>query len=731
MINKEAFEFAIGEIKEGFVFENYVHCLLGNVLSYEFIPVGGSKDGGVDGLQFVYSLKGKENHIFQISTESDIIGKIRDTIVKLKNRSVSMLTFVSNRVVNNIDKICDSLFDEFNIPLRIFDLRWLANNSSGSQGAIQCYYTFIDSYLHDFQKPGTSVVVSNLDSDARIYVYLRQQLESPEAHLKLNEILADGLIMFSLEGTDPDKNIFKTRSEILESVKEYVKFSSETLEELIDSRLTFLTTKDRKVKYHTKARAYCLPYETRLEIQERNLIDGGLVKIFLEETQLNVKKYLREHATSVRDIASLINETIHKIYHKQGLEFSNFVLNGDNEDVIEQKQIEVVAQVVDESSVVEKNRTQVKDVMILTIREVVYNGSENQIKYLKCLSNTYLTMFMLHWDPQVALYFQTMASDMNIFVDNSIIIPALSEFYLEDKNRRHWNLLKGAKKAGINLLINETILDELVSHFKMLRGKYYNLFQPMEAVYSSDDEVLFTNEILIRSYYYAKVKGRISSYEDFIENFVDSDLKTAKEDITIFLKEEFGITFATNEALGVKIDKGKYQKVVAHLKDQKSAPVKAENDAAMILTIYKMREVFNEQQITGIFGYKTWWLSKDTKTYQSVISVLGEDKYPVSCYMRPDFIYNYIALSPNKQEVDEVYKNLFPSLLGVNISYHIPQELAELIQQRMIEFSDKPQHRLKAVMRRLSDKLKSDPKVRNRKELNHYLDEELAKLKDI
>lgn len=730
MINREAFEFAIGQIKDGFIFENFVHCFLGGLLSYDFIPVGGSKDKGVDGLQFTYSLKGKENQFFQISTESDIEGKIKDTLSKLKKygKSVSRLTYVSNRKISNIDHIVDKIFDEYHIPLRIFDLKWLSSNSNNSAVTIQCYYIFVDSYLHQFNKPGKSIVISDLDKDPRIYVYLRQQLEGREPHRELNEILADGLILFALEDTDPDEGKFKTRDEIIGILEEYVKFSPEALSELVDSRLESLTTKPRSVKYHSNAKAYCLPYETRMKIQERNLIDGGLVKNFLDETELTVKRFLTESEVSVRNVAALINETIHKIYHQQGLEFSNFILNGDNEDVLEKKLVEIVAKVVDDSSVVEKNRTKVKDAMILTIREVVYHGTENQIRYLKCLSNTYLTMFMLQWDPQIATYFQAMASDMNIFVDNSIIIPALSEFYLEEKNRRHWNLLKGAKKSGINLLINETILDELVAHFKMLRSKYYNLFQPMEDVYASDEEVLFINEILIRSYYYAKIKGRISNYEDFIDNFVDPDLKTAKEDLAIFLQEEFGITFTTNKELGVEINEDKLSDVVEHLKDKKSAPVKAKNDAAMMLTIYKMREVFKEQQTTGIFGYKTWWLSKDTKTYKSVIEVLGEDKYPISCYLRPDFIYNYIALSPNKEEVDQVYKNLFPSLLGVNISYHIPKDLAEIIQRRMVEFADKPAHRLKSIMRRLSDKLKSDPQVRNRKEINHYLDEELHKL---
>lgn len=731
-IDIKAFEYAISQIDDGFLFENFSQCFMSSVIGHEFIPIGGTKDKGIDGLRYIYYRKDKETEIYQISTESDVNGKIRDTINKLSknNISITKLRYVTNRKVDSIETISDGLSDELGLPIQIFDKKWFLSNCNHSQATINCYYTFIDSYLHEFRKPGKTVTISNLDSDPRIYVYLRQQLEDTNDISKIDTVIADGLILYALEGTDPDKDIFRNKEEIYEKVGELVKFSSNTLKELIDSRLDFLTTKPRSAKHHTKVDAYCLPYDTRLQIQERNLLDGKLAELFIEETSVILHKYLQEEGKRVKDISKLVNQTIHKIYYKQGLEFSNFIINGSNEDAIEKQLHDVVANVVDNSSVVEYNRTKVKSAIITTIRHIVYNGSENQIKYLKCLSNTYLTMFMLQWEPQIATYFQAMASDMNIFVDNSILIPALSEYYLAENNRRHWNLLLGAKKAGINLLINETILDELVAHFKKLRNKYYSLFQPLEEVYSDESETLYITEILLRSYYYAKISDQIKSYDDFINNFLDPDLKTAKDDLIEFLNSEFGISYRTNEQLGIKVDDSKYQRVVDYLKDHKQSDKNAENDAMMMLTIYRMRELFNEQTKGGIFGYKTWWLSKDTNTYKAIVQVLGETDYPISCYMRPDFIYNYIALSPHKHEIDEIYDKLFPSLLGVNISYHIDSELAEIVQTRMAEFADKKPSRIRAILRRLSEKIKSEPNIRNRKSLNHYLDEELEKLNE-
>ena len=66
-----------------------------------------------------------------------------------------------------------------------------------------------------------------------------------------------------------------------------------------------------------------------------------------------------------------------------------------------------------------------------------------------------------------------------------------------------------------------------------------------------------------------------------------------------------------------------------------------------------MREINNELGASSIFGYKTWWLSTDTLTYKAIDCHFHKD-YEVSCYMRPDFLYNYISLSPKKEDVDEL-----------------------------------------------------------------------------
>ncbi len=729
-VDKQAFEHAISKIDDGDIFEIFGKQFLSAELGYDFIPVGGTKDRGVDGFQHIYTRRDNQKIIFQLSTEKNHEGKIYGTIKKLKENGVdyTKLIYVTNRKINGAENFIDEVFGKEEKHLTIFDIRWFTANCNDSDKTITAYQIFVDTYLHQYNKPGQYTTVANLDSDSRLYVFLGQQFEKNRADLRLDDLLADTLIIYSLEGTDPDNNIFKVKSEIKEGIKKYLKFDPQLIDSKIDERLIALTTKPRKIKFHTKGQGYCLPYETRVEIEERNIKDELLFTQFYDQTQETIKKYFKDLEINVKDIEALITRVFNRIFYEQGLEFSNFVLHGDSHSVIEQKLNDVIGTAVDESSVVITNKEKVKTAMHLAIRDIVYNGSLEQRKFLKSLSNTYLMMFLLQWEPKLSTYFQTLASQLKVFVDNSIIIPAISEYFLPDGNKRHWNLLKGARKAGISMFINETLLDELVSHFHMIKNKYRNFFCKTEQYYLTDEfELLFIDEILIRAYFYAKKNNQTKDFESFINNFVDPNLRNTKDELIVYLKEVFGITYISNKAWDIKVNPEEKEKLAEALKPKKNNDVKAEADAEMILAIYYLRSKNQEESTNGIFGYKTWWLSKDTSTYRAVTEAFG-DKYPVSCYIRPDFIYNYIALKPTREEIDSAYEEIFPTMLGVNLSYHMPKEVSQAVQQKIQDFHDKPPVRVKQILRSLTDRLKTDPTLRNRHSVELYLDQEMAKL---
>ncbi len=66
--------------------------------------------------------------------------------------------------------------------------------------------------------------------------------------------------------------------------------------------------------------------------------------------------------------------------------------------------------------------------------------------------------------------------------------------------------------------------------------------------------------------------------------------------------------------------------------------------------------------------------------------------------MRPDFLYNYISLAPHPANIQESFDSMFPTLLGVNISYHLPQEIIQSVNKCLQEHKVKNRARRTAIL---------------------------------
>lgn len=728
-INKDSFKFALSNFGEGKIFEEFAHSFLSKVIGDEFIPVGGTKDKGIDGSLRLYERKTKPTFIYQISTELDIEGKIKDTAKKLmtNNITVNQMVYVTCRKVNDKNGIEDSFLESHNYPLKIFDVDWFATNVVNDEQLVLLYETFIESNLHEFQKPDKSYVVGNFIQDPRLFVFMRQQFNSTESNIEIEKKLADTLILYGLEGTASETKTLRTADEIKNRVSQLVKFNPKEISDTLDDRLFVLSSKPRQINYHSPQDAYCLPYPTRLILKERDIEEREIFSNFQSETVKQLKKYLKDEDVKATKALELIEATIHKIYHRQGIEFSSFVIEGKSKDIIEVALPDIVGDVVDNSHIALKNKNKVKKALLMTIRNITYNGTKSQREYLRRLSQTYSMMFLLRWDPHLAASFQKIASQLKIYVGTSILIPALSEIFLEPKKRRYWNLLAGANQAGVKLSINQTILDELVNHFGMIRYKYKTQFKPVEEVYLTDEmSTYYVDEIMIRAYLYSKRRKKVSTFNEFIEEFAHPSLNDAHRDLRNFLEDEFKIQFEDTIQVEKKINVHDLQRLTDELTESKQSKEKAHTDAKLMLMVYKLRELNDESESKSVFGYKTWWLSQDINTYKAIQKVFGE-KYNVNCYMRSDFLYNYIALAPKKNEIDNMFREVFPSMMGINLSFHMPKEICSHINKSIVDHKESSPSRIKRAIRNYTEKLMTT-NTKNSKKLTSYFDEELEKV---
>ena len=551
-------------IDEGFLFERFGQEFLTARLGYNFLASGGIKDRGIDGLEYASDLDNDNKDVFQLSIDKNPDSKISDTVDTLNNNGIeySRLTYVTNQHVKNKDLLIDDYLNNKSVPLRIFDGKWIADNSNHSPATQNVIGSLIRNHLRKFQKPGEGLIVHDYLSDPKLYVFLMQQIGRSKEIDNINDSLIDALILFSLRDTDPDKDEFLSSDEITNSVRGFFNFEIERIQSKVNKRLKKLSKKpSRKINHHADIDKYCMPYEARLDILANNAKDMVLYDNFHEEASGIIENNLSTKGVNIRSIASLLNKTLEKIYYNQGLEFSDFLLNGGSDDAFEGHLADTVDEIIEETSIDEKFRSRVKDAIIISIRELIYHGSSKAKEYLRSLSKTYLMLFLLKCDPNIVNYFQAMAANMNIYVCTSILVPALSEIFLESQNQRYWGLLKSAKSRGARLIVNDSIINELTFHIQRSLHIYETEYENNIDFYSTEAEEL-VDQILVRAYIHALKEGKASSYRSFLENFITIDGPNQKQELIDFLFEEFGIEYVSKSELGVKIDEEEYQSLV-------------------------------------------------------------------------------------------------------------------------------------------------------------------------
>ena len=345
-----AVKFALQQIKDGNIFEQFAQNFLASKLGYTFNPAGGHKDRGIDGLEHVFHRQGSQKYIYQISINKRPDSKLKASLEKLRNNKVSCdyFTFVSNQVIRDKDILVDKYFDEYKVHIKIWDIDWFTANINHSQGTKSAFYVFVESHLHEYAKPGTAIQVSDLLADPRLFVFLRQQWETHHSQKSLVDLVTDSLILYGLEGTDPDKGILRSKDELVHQIHEKLMFTPKIMSSNLDRRLTYLSKKpSRKINHHTNENEFCLPFETRQELIDKNLQDADLYNDFKKTSSESLNSYLKPKVVTVQDAYLLIESVFNKIFYKQGLEFTSLIGFHDYQDSFSKSLPDIIDEVLE------------------------------------------------------------------------------------------------------------------------------------------------------------------------------------------------------------------------------------------------------------------------------------------------------------------------------------------------------------------------------------------------
>lgn len=732
MLNHKLIEIALEHV-DGASFERFFQAFYSAFIGAEFIPTGGLHDGGADGIQDTQVLerKGdKKGSFYQASVQADHRSKIRRTVRRLQefDRKPKSLLYVTSRVVETMDKDEEELSAELDVFIKIRDRKWISGHINNSPQTITAFETFLRPSIAFLSEIGGATVIRNLDDSATraMCVFLGQEAERRRGNTDLLVSITDSLILWALEGTDPDKAIFLRREEVLAKITRVLPSSKQFIHGVFGHRIKILSQKGnpsgREIRWYKKDDKFCLPYETRLLVEEENAEDEFLKIAVLNQFHNRVKAYLDENKSDIDAfrVAELAHRAIELTFEKEGLELAAFLCSQEDVDYYSS-----IADQVD-SAIAEigfsgREALFAKEAALTALRQAFYASSEEERLYFGKLSRTYTLLFTLRNDPKIVEYFKSMAADCILYVGADILVRALSERYLADKDKMTVNMLRILKDAGSTLILTDGILDEIHAHVKGTDLEFRNYFMETEP-YVDKDFARHADKILIRAYFYTKfdpmIEPKPGGWRSFIEqicSYNDLHRWSGRDQIRKYLQEQFGMVFESREDIDRLVNDDDVSTLAEKIKPIKSDDILAINDARQVLAVYGKRASIGEENKSNPYGYRTWWLTHESRIRQYTGEIVS--KRGSFYIMRPEFILNFIALSPSTEEVRNSHRTVFPTLLGVRLSNRMREDIFHDVMKRVKHAHDVSPARARVIVQEMSNKLKGDNYKRYEAEL--------------
>lgn len=708
---------------DGNNFESFFHSFYPSFAGEEFIPLGGTKDGGADAFQGEKLFEGKQTgSYYQASVVEDYRAKIRHTIKRLFDfgRKPNTLIYVTSKRVKHIDLEEAELSKELKVNIKIRDGVYVASNINYSVGTRAAYTTYLQPQLEFLKVIGNSNILtqSRFTSSPAVYVFLRQELERRQGKASLINALADGLILWALEGTDPDQGKFLVKQEIVDKIEKTVPSARTILRGVIPSRLLYLSKElqgsIRPVRWYRKQGHYCLSYDIRRYIQEENAEDEALriATVDAFDTRL-AGKFGPKLSLKQRHLAAELSlNAIHRTFESEGIELAAFL-----QSRLEEASPKTLTDHVD-ACLIENNIDQdefgvIKEAIFENLRGAFYESTLSERLFFSRLSATYTLLFCLNTEPRLVEYFQSMASDFYLYVGSDILVRTISEKYLRPEDQMTTNTLKIIKDAGGKLVLTEQVLDEVHSHIAAADYEFRNKYQGIE---QSINNVIARNcdRILIRAYFYSRFQppaGIVGppDWSGFVNQVCDYALlhgSQGREQIKTFLQAKFQMEFETAHDMSALYDPYESEELAIRLQGEKKDYRLAKNDAIMALAVYGRRQQNRETSKVSEFGYRTWWLTGESRILKHTEELV---KTHGARYMiRPEFILNLMTLTPSTAEVRHTYQNIFPSLLGIQLARRIDLNELSSVLSKVQEAQDLEPARRIAIVSQISNQLKGD-----------------------
>jgi hypothetical protein len=708
----------------GNAFEDFVGPFMASLSGVEYVPLGGTADGGADGVYEYPEAHERPGHFLQASIETDVEGKIRRTVKRLLEvgRSPTSLTYVTPKRVPKLDLVEQALSDELGVAIRIRDGVYVATHTNDSPQSQAAFHAHLAPFVEFLRHVGAATpvhVTSRHVKDVSAYVFLRQELDRRSGNDSLVDATVDALILWALEGTDPDAGKLMSRGEIAAKIAATLPAVKSILDAKLDERVEAMASKSydsgRSVRWHKSEDVFALPFEARLRVAEANAEDEALRLAILDEFRTVASELLPDSPEGLWDAAGRVAlRAVEVLFENEGIEFAEFISGVESGDAWQPLTYvsDAVAIALQQMDVASVNREAVGDAVLEILRRAFYSSTVTDRAYLGKLSRTFALLFSLEADIRVVEYFEGLTGDFQLFVGTDVLVRAMSERYLAPEDQMTRNMLALAREAGASLILAEPVLEEVVTHLRATDLEYKNVIEPV-AGHINLDMARNSPQILIRAYFYASLdpgRSKPGSWELFVRQFCDPAAlhKPAGYDaIRGYLENTFGLRFESRKDLEGLVDPTKVEQIADELQGNKARRVLAENDALMALAVYGRRDAAGEHSAGSEFGLKTWWLTGEANILRYTGKVV-EEHHGERYMMRPEFMLNFLALAPSAAEVRRTYGNVLPSILGLQLAQRMGTDDFRQLMGEVRAATELEEGRREAEMGSIVDRLKGD-----------------------
>jgi len=656
-------------------FEIFSQALLGQVIGLELEPTGGMHDGGQDG--YFRPVKGRPTHFVQISTQPDVKAKILKTIKRQRavGRTVEDLTYVSNRNLPNRDILEGDIEKETGVGIRIRDRRWITMQTQRDKIASQLFVDRFAPLVHSTVRLNEHRTQLYTPSERMsILSYMEVHSASEPQENDLLTLAVDSAVYLALEGTDPDKGIFRSEEEIRTFVED--RFPASKKRPALDAakRLSRLSSKTGvpRIRYHSKEAGYCLPYDVRSDFSDHSLLLRTLEVAFWDGIRVRAKESGELTSDEIEAVVEIAAHAINKTFERQGLNLMASLHGATTFEEI--KTFEFITEKSGELIKANDRRELVEQSTSLILRNVFYSGTSEEKEFIFRLFKAFSIEFVIKGDDKVGTYFSQLTRGLVLIVGSDILVRALSETCVRHEHQATQNALRMLSEAGATLYLAESVLDEVYGNIHAADLEFANFYKPWEAK-ATLPEVQQSDRILIRAYFYSKFEPErhaksCANWDEFLSLFGEAGWfrrAEGKDAFAAYLQRQFGMKIVSTHDVQAAVlprdARALKEKIQKYKKDERLAW----NDAYLALYVSERRRANGEKMGDSVYGFRTWWLTEEFK----VLGAAREMGIREILNMHPQFLMNLYAASPGMNKLAKNFESVFPTNFGLRITNRV------------------------------------------------------------